>query len=176
MKKNFTIIVYSENRIGLLGRITLIFTRRHINIESLTVSNSEIEGVSRYTILVHQTEEIVRKVVDQIAKQVEVIRAFQFTDEETIFQEISLYKIAAPKSKTQEPKFLELLSQYNAHVVYQEEAFVVVENTGHAEETDKLFAEFNQNGYTVGQFSRSGRIAVSIEPMEVSNMLKEFDQ
>ena len=45
--KQYTISVYTENNIGLLNRISAIFQRRHINIESMNISESEIEGVSR---------------------------------------------------------------------------------------------------------------------------------
>ena len=55
-KELFTVSIYTENNIGLLNRISAIFQRRHINIESLNTSASEIEGVSRFTILVNMTE------------------------------------------------------------------------------------------------------------------------
>ena len=51
--KQYTVSVYTENNIGLLNRISAIFQRRHINIESMNISQSEIEGVSRFTILVN---------------------------------------------------------------------------------------------------------------------------
>jgi acetolactate synthase I/III small subunit len=52
MKQEYIITVYSENHIGLLTRITIVFTRRKINIESLTVSESAIKGVYKFTIVV----------------------------------------------------------------------------------------------------------------------------
>jgi len=74
--KQFTVSVYTENNIGLLNRISAIFQRRHINIESMNISVSEIEGVSRFTIVVMMTEEKVKKIIGQIEKQVEVIKAY----------------------------------------------------------------------------------------------------
>ncbi|MBV1888609.1 MAG: acetolactate synthase small subunit, partial [Urechidicola sp.] len=71
----YTISVYSENNLGLLNRISTIFLKRHINIESLTVSNTEIENVSRFIIVVNMTEENVKKIIGQIEKQIEVIKA-----------------------------------------------------------------------------------------------------
>ena len=85
-KQWFTISVYSENNVGLLNRISGIFLKRHINIESVTVSESEVKGVHRFTIVVKTTENQVEKVVKQIEKLVEVIKAFYYTNEETIFQ------------------------------------------------------------------------------------------
>ena len=77
--EKYTISVYSENNLGLLNRIATIFLKRHINIESLTVSGSEIENVSRFIIVVEITEEQVKKIIGQIEKQVEVIKAYYHT-------------------------------------------------------------------------------------------------
>ena len=93
MDKTFTISIYSENNVGLLNRISAIFLKRHINIESLTTSQSEINDVFRFIIIVQVPEDNVKKIIKQIEKQVDVIRAFYHTDEETIFQESALYKV-----------------------------------------------------------------------------------
>ena len=91
--KTFTISIYTENNIGLLNRISAIFQRRHMNIESLTTSQSEIEGVNRFVIVVNITEPQAQKIIGQFQKQIEVIRAYYHTDEETIYQESGMFKI-----------------------------------------------------------------------------------
>lgn len=60
-KEEFTITAYTENHVGLLHRITIIFTKRKVNIESITASESEKEGIHRFTIAVTETEEAVEK-------------------------------------------------------------------------------------------------------------------
>ena len=97
MKKTYTVSVFTENRIGILNRITIIFTRRHLNIDSITASESEIKGVFRYTIVLRTTEEQVNKVVGQIEKLVDVLKAFVHQEEEIVHQEIALYKIKTDK-------------------------------------------------------------------------------
>ena len=89
----YTISVYTENNLGLLNRIATIFLKRHINIESLTVSSSEIEGVSRFIIVAYMPEEQVKKIVKQIEKQVEVIKAYYHTNEDSIYLQSALFKI-----------------------------------------------------------------------------------
>ena len=89
-KQLYTISIYTENNIGLLNRISAIFQRRHINIESINTSVSEIEGVSRFTILVNMTENQIQKILGQIEKQVEVIKAYYHTDDDTIYQEYGI--------------------------------------------------------------------------------------
>src|SRR5215212_10527938 len=95
MKKEFTITVYTENQIGLLNRIAIIFSRRKINIDSLNTSPSEVESVHRFTIVINETEEVVRKLCRQIEKQVEVLKAYYNTDDEIVWQELALYKVPA---------------------------------------------------------------------------------
>ena len=91
--KLYTVSIYTENNIGLLNRISAIFQRRHINIESINSSISEIENVSKWTIVVKLTEDQMKKIIGQIEKQVEVIKAYYHTEEETIYQESCLFKI-----------------------------------------------------------------------------------
>ena len=62
MKQEYTVTVYTENQVGLLNRIAIIFSRRKINIESLNTSPSEIEGIHRFTIVIN---EIVRGAIIQ---------------------------------------------------------------------------------------------------------------
>ena len=83
-KKNYTISVYTENNVGLLHRLSAIFLKRHINIESFSTSESEIKDVYRFIIVVKMTKSGVGKVTKQIDKLVEVIKAFYLTDSETI--------------------------------------------------------------------------------------------
>ena len=64
----YTVSVYTENNIGLLNRISAIFQRRHVNIESISSSVSEIVGVSRWTILISVTEKQIKKIIGQIEK------------------------------------------------------------------------------------------------------------
>ena len=93
MVQTFNISIFTENTVGMLNRITIIFTRRHINIESITASESEIKGIHRYTIVVNVELDLVKKVVAQIEKQIEVVKAFYHTDEDVIYQELALFKL-----------------------------------------------------------------------------------
>ncbi|MCB0275250.1 MAG: acetolactate synthase small subunit [Calditrichaeota bacterium] len=157
MKQPFTISVFTENHIGLLNRITIIFTRRHINIESITASESEVEGIHRFTIAVVENRELVEKVVKQIEKQVEVLKAFFNTEEEIFYQEIALYKI--PTNALGNGVSMEsLVREHRARVLSMEEEFVIIEKTGHKEETQALLEELRPLG--VLEFVRSGRVAI----------------
>ena len=174
MEKEFTITAFSENHIGLLNRITIIFTRRHVNIESLTVSESSIHGIHKFTIVVKETTEKVEKLVKQIEKLVEVLKAFYHPEEEIIHQEIALYKV--PTEALVATNTLErTIRKHNARILEVTEEYTVIEKTGHKEETTALFEELNRFG--VKQFTRSGRVAITkLKEELLSSYLHEVDQ
>jgi len=171
-KKEFTLTVFSENRTGLMSRIVAIITRRHINIETLTVSKSSIEGIHRFTIVVKQSEEAVRKLVAQIDKQVDVLKAFYYKNSEVVHQEIALYKV--PTSSFYDGNKVEkLIRTHNARVLTIEKEYIVIEKTGHHAETEALYRELKKTG--IYEFVRSGRIAI-VKPMErLNTYLKTVD-
>ncbi len=173
MKREFIISVYTENHIGLLTRITVIFTRRKINIESLTVSESAIPGIFKFTIVINETREQVKKVVGQIEKQVDVLKAFFHTNEEMIYQEIALYKV--PIEPIYESDTIEsIVRNAGARILEITKEFVIIEKTGHKKDTQALFEKLNE--FKVMQFIRSGRVALTRDPIErLSEFLKERD-
>jgi len=167
----FTVSVYTENNIGLLNRISAIFQRRHINIESLNTSVSEIEGVSRFTILVNVTEEQIKKIIGQIEKQVEVIKAYYHTDDETIYLESCMFKIKSDLL-FEERQIQNIIKESNAKIVTVNKKFFVLEKSGRREEVELLHRELSAFG--IMQFVRSGRIAVTKDKMKITKMLEAF--
>ena len=173
--KEYIVSAYTENTIGLLNRITIIFTRRGVNIDSLTVSESAIKGISKFTIVVKVTEDQIKKIVEQIEKLVEVLKAFYHTNDEMIFQEIALYKIST-KALTDTNRVETIVRRHSARIMEITQDYTVIEKTGHNTETTWLFDEL-QNTCGVLQFIRSGRIALTRSPIEkLSNFLKERDE
>lgn len=171
MDKTFTISIYSENNVGLLNRISAIFLKRHINIESLTTSLSEIKDVFRFIIIVKLPEENVKKLIQQIEKQVDVIKAFYHTDEETIFQESALYKVKS-SALFEERHIQNIIKESHANIVTVSPKYFVIEKTGFRKETDRLYQDLAPFGLL--QFVRSGRISVSKSKMGISEILKKF--
>ena len=169
--KQFTVSIYTENNIGLLNRISAIFQRRHMNIESLNTSPSEIEGVSRFTIVVNITESQMKKIIGQIEKQVEVIKAFYHTEDQTIYQESCLFKIKS-ELLFEERQIQNIIKESNARIVTVNKVFFVIEKSGRKEEIDLLYRELNVFG--IMQFTRSGRIAVTKDEMKISSILQAF--
>jgi len=170
--KQYTISVYTENNIGLLNRISAIFQRRHINIESMNISVSEIEAVSRFTILVNITENNVKKIIGQIEKQIEVIKAFYHTDEETIYLESCMFKIKSDLL-FEERQIQNIIKESDARIVTVNREFFVLEKSGRRHEIEMLHRELSAFG--IMQFVRSGRIAVTKDEMKITEMLAAFN-
>ncbi|GAB3333095.1 acetolactate synthase small subunit [Larkinella ripae] len=154
----YTICIFTENTIGLLNRITIIFTRRRINIESLTVSETERMGVSRFTIVIkHESREAVEKLVRQIRKIIEVMAVFGYLNDEIVSNEIALFKIETPLGS--KPLDIEYINKhFNAWVVYWQLDYVVIEKTGSEKEIFEFFSYIKPHG--ILEFVRSGRVAV----------------
>jgi acetolactate synthase-1/3 small subunit len=167
----YTISVYSENNVGLLNRISGIFLKRHINIESLNVSKSEIDNVSKFTIVVFTTPNWVYNIVGQIEKQIEVIKVFSHTDEETIYQESALFKVAS-HLLFDEREIQNIIKDTNAQIVTVSREFFVISKSGRRSEIDALYDLLKPFG--IMQFVRSGRIAVSKAEMQISLLLKGY--
>jgi len=171
MEQTFNISLFTENSIGILNRITIIFTRRHLNIESITASECEIPGVYRYTIVVNTSLEQVVKVVNQIEKQVDVLKAFYHTDAEVIYQELALYKL--PTDLTKGDDIEKILRQHHARILSLSPEFTTIEKTGRPEEINALFA--NLKPFGVLEFAKSGRVAISKPMKTLEDYLKELE-
>ena len=169
--KTYTISVYTENNVGLLNRISAIFLKLHINIESFSTSESEIPNVFLFVIVVNMTTEKVIKIVKQIEKQIDVIKAFYHTDEETIFQENALYKVKS-SALFEERQIQNIIKQSHANIVTVSPEFFVIEKTGFRNETEQLRKELAPFGLL--QFVRSGRISVTKAKMGISEILNTF--
>jgi len=162
----YTILVYTENFIGILNRITIIFTRRGINIDALTASESRLDGIHKITIEVTVTEDQIVHLSKQIEKTVDVIKAYYFTDSEVVYQEIALYKLPIDSL---DPGVEKVIRQFNAHIIAAEKEFVVIEFTGHKEDTRALLEILKP--FNLLEFSRSGRVAIAKPKFSVQEYL-----
>lgn len=174
MKQEFTISVYSENHVGLLNQITTVFFRRHINIESLTTSESAIHGIHKFTIVVFATEENVDKLAKQIEKKLDVLKVYVFTEDEIIHQEVALYKVPTEELLNGN-EIEELVRQYGARILEVTKEYTVIHKTGHKSETQELLEKLDK--YGVMQFVRSGRVAITKHKYEpLNNYLKMLEE
>lgn len=152
MNKEYIITVFSENKVGLLSQITTVLTQRSINIESLTVSESALKGIHKFTIMVCTNSDLIEKVVKQIEKKIDVLKAFVYTQDEVIQQEIALYKV------TRNNNVEKLVRDHHVRILEICDDYIILEKTGHKKDTQALFELLEP--YGVQQFVRSGQVAI----------------
>ncbi|HEX8315675.1 MAG TPA: acetolactate synthase small subunit [Flavisolibacter sp.] len=171
-KEEFTITIYTENQVGLLNRIAIIFSRRKISIESLNSSPSEIEGIYRFTVVITETEDVVRKLSRQIEKQVEVLKVYYNSEDEIVWQELALYKVPTDEI-AEKVKVERLLREFGARAVVIRKDYTVFETTGQREETERLLKVLEPYGLI--EFVRSARVAIIKSSHGFHDKLKEFE-
>ncbi len=173
MKQEFTLTIFTENRAGVFHRVIGIITRRHINIESVSASKSSIDGIHKIIVVINQEESMVQKVVAQLDKQIDILKAFYYNNEDLVYQEIALYKI--PSETFYNGNEVEILiRKYNARILRIEKEYIVIEKTGHETETEALLKELQNIG--IYEFIRSGRVAI-VKPMErLNTYLKSIEK
>lgn len=174
-KKLYTLLVYSENIAGILNQVTAVFTRRQVNIESLNVSASSIEGVHKYTITAWSDEDQIVKITKQIEKKVDVIKANYFTDDQLFIRETGLYKLATD-IVLQNPKISKTIRHHDAKITEVNPTYIIVMKSGRTDDIISLYHALDEFACVL-QYTRSGRIAVTRGMQEqVSEFLEEREK
>ncbi len=173
MTQEYTISLFSEDHIGILNQITIILTRRQINIESITASESAVKGVQMLTLVVRTTPEMVNKVARQMEKLVDVLKVFVHTSDEIVYQEIALYKVTT-KGLMSGNVIDKVVRNHHARILEVSPEFIVIEKTGHRSEITDLLSALQPHGLL--QFVRSGRVAITRQVKELNSYLKEMDE
>ena len=158
-QKFYTLLVYSENIAGILNQVTAVFTRRQVNIESLNVSASSIDGIHKYTITCWSTEDQIVKITKQLEKKIDIIKANFYTDDELFIHEVALFKISTPVL-LDNPEVSRAIRRHDARIVEVNPTYTIVEKTGISSDVLDNFNQLNDLGCVL-QFVRSGRIAIT---------------
>jgi acetolactate synthase I/III small subunit len=173
MKQEYTISLFTEDHIGILGQITIILTRRQINIDSFTASESAVKGVYLLTIVVKTTSEMIQKVARQMEKLIDVLKVFVHSSDQIIYQEIALFKVST--SGLMSGNIIdEIVRKYNVRILEVSPEYMVIEKTGHRSDINELLAHLEPYGLL--QFAKSGRVAITKQVRELSSYLKEMDE
>ena len=173
MKQEYTISLFTEDHIGILGQITIILTRRQINIDSFTASESAVKGVYLLTIVVKTSSEMIQKVARQMEKLIDVLKVFVHTSDQIIYQEIALFKVAT--NGLMSGNIIDhIVRAHNARILEVSPEYMVIEKTGHKTQISELLAELEPFGLL--QFAKSGRVAITKQVKELNSYLKEMDE
>lgn len=169
--KKYIVVIYTEDKVGLTNRITLILTRRKMNIESLQTSETEVPGIFRFTIQLNTTPDQIEKVTKQFEKIVDVISAHYYLPKEVIIQEVALYKVPT-KELIGSDRIEKLIRKHFARILFVEPEFLIIEKTGAHAEINDLFKELEQ--YGLQEFVRSGILAITKQNNDIHDQLEEL--
>ncbi len=169
MTKEYIVIAFTENQAGVLNRITSLYLRRKINIESLKVSESAIKGISMFVISAFTSETIIDKLVRQIKNIIEVIDVDYYSGDELITQEIALYKVSSSLVK-ENGRIDSIMRQWNGRIIEITPSFLVIEKTGTREETEALRQELEDKGQLL-EYTRSGSVVLHRDMVDIEDKL-----
>lgn len=168
-KKLYTLLIYTENMVGMLSQVTAVFTRRQVNIESINASASSIEGVHKYTITTWSDEEQVKTITKQIEKKVDVIKADYYTDDQIFIREDALFKLSTPVVM-ENPEISKIIRRADTQIIEVNPTFCTAMLSGVTKDIIALYTNLQERNCVL-QYTRSGRIAITRNPVEEVNDL-----
>lgn len=155
--KLHTFVAYVEDKPGVLTRVAGMFSRRLYNIDSLAVGRTDVEGVSRMTIVIECDDATARLVEANLYKQVSVLRVEDVTYEPTLMRDLALIKVAA--NAEERAQVLQVVEVFRARVVDVAPEALVVEITGTEDKLQGLIEVLRPFGIT--EMVRTGSIAMT---------------
>ncbi len=158
MKHVISVLV--ENKVGVLSRITGLFSGRGFNIESLAVGETENMAISRMTIVVSGDDAILEQVRKQLGKVIDTIKVTDFTGTDYVERDLMLIKVSALPGKRSE--IIELVDVFRGKIIDVGQKDMIVEISG---PEDRLEAVLNLlRPFGIKEVARTGRIAMNRGP------------
>jgi acetolactate synthase-1/3 small subunit len=145
-----------EDKPGLLTRVAGLFARRGFNIESLAVGKSEIEGLSRITVVVDVEQLPLEQVTKQLNKLVNVIKIVELDPATAVTREHLLIKVRV--DNTTRSQILEAVTLFRARVVDVATDALVIEATGDSGKIQALLRILEP--YGIKEIAQSGLLAI----------------
>ena len=142
-----------NNQPSVLSRVTGLFSRRGYNISSLSVGVTEVEDVSRITIVLYCDDLDCRQITKQVEKLVDVIRIVELNQERGVFRELALIKVSASADKRSE--IMSIVDIYRANIIDVGTETLTIEITGNEKKIDpNTFGKnlFRNRGFQIWVF------------------------
>ncbi len=152
-----TVVALVEDKPGVLNQVASLFRRRGFNIESIAVGHSELPHLSRMTIVVNGTTDMVEQVRKQLDKVVDVVKVSDITGDDMVARELALIKVRATSATRSE--IIQIVDIFRANIVDVAFDSVTIEVTGDEEKVDSLFNLLR--GFGIKEIARTGRIAMT---------------
>jgi acetolactate synthase-1/3 small subunit len=145
-----------EDKPGLLTRVAGLFARRGFNIESLAVGHSEIDGLSRITVVVDVEDLPLEQVTKQLNKLINVIKIVELDPAQSVHREHLLIKVRVDNATRSQ--VLEAVNLFRARVVDVSSDALVIEVTGDSGKTTAFLKVLEP--YGIKEIAQSGLLAI----------------
>jgi len=150
------LVVLVMNRPGVLNRVASLMRARNFNIDSLAVSRTDREDVSRMTITIHGDDVAVEMATKQLYRLVDVLKVQDVSGDQVVEHELAFVKVRATDANRAE--VIKIVELYKGRVVDVAPESVIVEATGTESEIDALVALLR--GYGIKELVRTGAVAM----------------
>jgi len=152
-----TLSVLVENQPGVLARISALFARRGYNIESLAVGPTELDGLSRMTIVIDVDEHSLEQITKQLNKLINVLKIVEYGEDAVVARELVLIKVRADENSR--AAVLQVVELFRAKVVDVTNDAVTIEATGSRDKLSALLEVLQTHG--IKEIVQSGVVALA---------------
>jgi acetolactate synthase-1/3 small subunit len=166
-----TLSVLVNNHMGVLSRVSGLFSRRGYNIESLSVGETENKEVSRMTIMVDCEDEVFIQIKNQLQKLMDVLTISDLAEDQSIRRELALIKIDAAMEKRSQ--ILEIINIFRAHVIDVTKTSLILEITGDHSKVSAIISMLDE--YGIKEVIRTGITAIARGDSELKKANNEED-
>ncbi|HEY0829447.1 MAG TPA: acetolactate synthase small subunit [Bacilli bacterium] len=151
-----TISVLVNDQPGVLQRVSGLFGRRGFNIESITVGQSEEQGLSRMVIVTTGDDKTLEQVSKQLYKLIDVIKVIDLSSNPMVARELALIKVNADPSSR--PEILGVVETFRASVVDIGSNSLIVQAVGDSYKIDAMVELLKP--YGIRELCRTGATAM----------------
>ncbi len=151
-----TLVALVEDKPGVLSRVITLFRRRNFNIESISVGHTEIEEISRMTLVVDGAKTQVEQVTKQLYKVINVRKVSDVTEDPTVDRELALIKVAAKPANRSE--IMQIVDVFRGKVLDVAPGSIMIEVTGQEDKIDSLVNLLR--GYGIKEMVRTGKVSM----------------
>lgn len=151
------ISILLQNEAGALARVANLFSSRGYNIESLNVAPTQVETVSRLTLVTRGSDEVIDQIGKQLGKLVDVVDMVDMTATDHIERELALFKV---KMRDGSDRLASVLKNFTARILDDKDRHVTIEVVGGGHDIDRCLKSLGDVG-DVETVVRAGAMAIA---------------
>ena len=158
--KSHVISTLVENKPGVLQKVASLFTRRGFNIESITVGESETEGLATMVIISKGDEKVLEQITKHLNKMIDVVKVVDLDPSHSIKRELALIKVKADNEKNRS-EIIQYANIFRGKIIDLGKLTITIEITGDPDKINALISLLGSFG--IKKIVRTGPTAIARE-------------